>query len=165
MEEIWKDIPNFEGMYQVSNLGMVKSLERTKFNCYSQIKVNERILTCNVHRCGYLWIGLSKDNKRTRFYVHRLVMYVFTGKSDLQVDHINGDKKDNRLINLRYVTNRENCTNYHKNKNTFKGYSYDKRKGKYVAQIYHNKKHKFLGHFNTPEEAKTAYLNFLNTIL
>lgn len=162
--EIWKDIPNYEGRYQVSNLGNVKSLSRKKFNGYSMIDVKEKILTLNNHRDGYLCINLSANNKRKHFFIHRLVMLAFNGESDLQVDHINGNKKDNTLLNLQYVTNRENCTLHQINKGAFKGFSFDKRRNKYVAQIYHNKKHIFLGYFNNSELAKQAYFKYLNTI-
>jgi|688.fasta_scaffold437776_2 hypothetical protein len=162
--EIWKDIPNYEGKYQVNNFGAVKSLARKKFNGYAMIDVSEKILTLNNHRDGYLWINLSANNKRKHFFIHRLVMLAFIGESKLQVDHINGNKKDNNLSNLQYVTNRENCTLYQISKGNFKGYSYDKKRNKYVSQIYHNKKHIFLGYYDNSELAQQAYLKYLTTI-
>jgi hypothetical protein len=163
--EIWKDIPNYEGVYQVSNCGNVKSLARKRHNQYSCFNVDESILTQNTHRCGYLWVGLSREGKRKSFYVHRLVMLAFDKHSNLQVDHKDGNKQNNNLENLRYVSNRENCISHHKKANTFKGYTFDKRKNKYAAQIYHNKKHIFLGYFDNPEQALQAYQNKLQTII
>ena len=97
-KEIWKDIPNYEGMYQVSNLGRVKSLKRGK----------QHFLKCWEHCSGYIHVGLSINFKRKTFKVHRLVMLAFVGESDLQVNHKNGIKADNRLENLEYCTRSEN---------------------------------------------------------
>jgi len=160
-QEIWKDIPNYEGIYQVSNLGNVKRLPGKKFNRFAFIELPQQQMCLNLHRCGYYKLSLSKDGIRKVHFVHRLVMQAFCGLSNLQVDHINGIKTDNRLENLRYVSNRENCTHHHIMKKTFKGYSFDKRKNKYFAQIWHNNKHRFLGYFNTPELAKQTYLNYI----
>ena len=162
--EIWKDIPNYEGMYQVSNFGNVKSLARKKLIGNRLIDVDEKILIPIEHRCGYYWVNLSIKNKRKCFYIHRLVMLCFIGESKLQVDHINGNKKDNNIENLRYLTNRENCTAHQIKKQNFKGFTFDKRRNKYIAQIYHNRKHIFLGYYNDSESAKQAYFKYLNTI-
>ena len=96
-KEIWKDIPNYEGMYQVSNLGRVKSLKFGK----------ERILKGSSAR-EYRLISLCKDQSTKLRYVHRIVMLAFVGKSDLEVNHKNGIKTDNRLENLEYCTRSEN---------------------------------------------------------
>lgn len=109
MEEIWKDIPNYEGLYQVSNLGRVKSLSRfrkCKNNGLALFK--ERVMKNRTDKKGYSIINLSKDSKKTTKKVHRLVILAFKGYSKLQVNHINGDKSDNRLENLEYCTNAEN---------------------------------------------------------
>lgn len=97
-EEIWKDIPNYEGLYQVSNLGRVKSFKRGK----------EKILKPRLDRVGYYHVGLCEGGERKSNLVHRLVMLAFVGESDLQVNHKNGAKSDNRLENLEYCTSSEN---------------------------------------------------------
>lgn len=97
-KEIWKDIPNYEGLYQISNLGNVKSLKFGK----------ERILKPRYEGGGYVQVGLHKEGGGKNFKVHRLVMLAFVSESDLHVNHINGIKSDNRLENLEYCTRSEN---------------------------------------------------------
>lgn len=98
MIEIFKPIPGYEGIYEVSNLGRLKSQKWGK----------ERILSPGVNGNGYSMADLRKDGVRKCIDVHRLVMLAFVGESDLQVNHINGIKTDNRLKNLEYCTASEN---------------------------------------------------------
>lgn len=102
IEEIWKDILGYEGLYQVSNLGRVKSFPRPG-------NWKERILNPIINK-GYLHVGLRKDGKEKRFRVHRLVVEAFLGKipDGFVVNHINEIKSDNRLENLEIVTQKEN---------------------------------------------------------
>lgn len=98
MIEQWKDIIGYEGHYQVSNFGRVKSLKGGI----------EKILKDPVGSRGYRKVSLIKNGKTKTPVVHRLVMISFIGKSDLICNHINADKTDNRLENLEYCTHREN---------------------------------------------------------
>lgn len=98
MKEIFKPIPGYEHGYEVSNLGRVKSLKRGK----------EKLLKPGLISGGYYHVILFKDGKGKTHKVHRLVMLAFIGESDLDVNHINGIKTDNRLENLEYCTASEN---------------------------------------------------------
>ena len=105
MEEIWKDIKEYEGLYQVSNLGRVKSFPRngTQVNAI-------KILTLKLHHTGYYRVTLSKNNKRIDKLVHRLVAETFIPNPNRkpQVNHKDGDKLNNRVDNLEWNTCLEN---------------------------------------------------------
>jgi len=104
-EEVWKDIPNYEGLYQVSNLGRVKSLPRKTNNQYC----NGLIMKAH-NSYGYLKLQLKKNNNYKWFFIHRLVAQAFLNNySDaLQVNHKNGIKNDNKVENLEMVTASQN---------------------------------------------------------
>ena len=105
--EIWKDIEGYEGLYQVSNMGRVKSLN------YSGCKGKERIMKQNFSDKGYLKISLKKNRKIKTFKTHRLVGIAFIPnvENKPEIDHINTIKTDNRVENLRFVTRKENNNN------------------------------------------------------
>ena len=98
--EEWRDIKGFESLYEVSNLGRVKSL---KFG-------RERILKPGKDARGYLQVILCKDGKVKKFYVHRLVANTFIpNPNNLEtVNHINEIKTDNRVSNLEWMNNKDN---------------------------------------------------------
>ena len=106
LKEIWKDIEGYEGLYQVSNMGRVKSLGNNKTR-------KEKILKNSKGSIGYLQVGLYKEGKVKYFRVHQLVASAFIPNPDNlpQVNHRNEDKTDNRVENLEWC-NRSYNTNY-----------------------------------------------------
>lgn len=100
--EIWKIIENYPD-YMVSNMGRVKS-------CKNGI---ENILKPRIHSNGYLRVNLSMNNKSKDFYIHRLVCSAFIPNTDNKpcIDHINTNRTDNRVENLKWVTRSENMNN------------------------------------------------------
>ena len=118
IEEVWKDINEFEGYYQVSNLGSIKSLFR-----YVKVKngfrsVPEKILTPKIDKDGYLRVVLQKDVKSRHFAVHRFVADAFVEiPNNLpHFNHKNENKKDNRMENLEWCTEQYNCNYGNRNK-------------------------------------------------
>lgn len=98
--EIWRDIPGYEGRYQVSNFGRVISL------------FHQRILTPKRCGSGYQCISLSNSGVKKRFYIHRLVALCFLTKPKVganEVNHKDFDRSNNRISNLEWVTREENC--------------------------------------------------------
>ena len=119
--EIWKDIPDYEGLYQVSNFGRVKSLYFGK----------ERILKLSINKYKYLTVILHKNKKQKSFTVHRLVCLAFTpNPNNLPcINHKDENKQNNCVDNLEWCTNKYN-SNYG---NCRKKIS-DKMKGKYKRE-------------------------------
>ena len=114
MEEIWKDISGYEGLYQVSNLGRIKSLERDYIAANGSVRhIYEHYLKQAVTKKGYLRVTLLNNGQRCTKQVHRLVAEAFleNPENKPQVDHISGNKQLNIVSNLRWTTNKENCSN------------------------------------------------------
>ena len=113
--EIWKDIPNYEGCYQVSNMGRAKSLDRITGAKAGKVKrIKSHILKQSVIKGRkYLGINPSYNNVSTRIYLHRIVALLFVDNPEDKkcVDHINTITFDNRAENLRWVTYSENNLN------------------------------------------------------
>lgn len=110
MREVWKDIPGFEGKYQVSNLGRVKSLARIRWKRGFAYQYPERILKPIYNPNGYAKVSLHYEGRATQVSIHRLVADVFIPNPEekAQVNHKNGDRADNRAENLEWMTPLEN---------------------------------------------------------
>ena len=111
MEEIWKDIPGYEGLYQVSNLGRVKSLPRVVLRRMKNGKVHprrihEKLLVPARQYRGHQQVCLCKEGIENHQFVHRLVLLAFVGPcpEGMEVCHNDSDPTNNRLDNLRYDT-------------------------------------------------------------
>lgn len=107
----WKAIPGYEGYYEVSDTGMVRSLDRTitgPGGFPKRLKGKE--LAAPIHRTGYRRVNLAKEGKQGTYCVHQLVMLAFVGPKPYGYDtcHADGNPANNNLSNLRYDTKREN---------------------------------------------------------
>jgi|3_EtaG_2_1085321.scaffolds.fasta_scaffold122988_2 hypothetical protein len=153
MTEEWKDIEGYDGDYQVSSLGRVRSLKFGK----------SRILKGRTDYDGYLILVLCKNGSRRSLRIGRLVAQAFLPDwdEDLQVDHINGVKTEDHVENLRMVTNVENNRSF-KTKaqgctSQFRGVYWRKDRKKWQAIITLAGKQKHLGYFVDEVEAAKAW--------
>lgn len=108
--EEWKDIPKFEGLYQASNLGKIKSLPKLINNRFKDISKAEKILKPSKAKNGYLRVVLVKNGTKKYMSVHRLIAITFLPNyfGLEQVNHKNKNKEDNRIENLEWCTNKYN---------------------------------------------------------
>ena len=122
--EVWKDIVGYEGLYQVSNLGRMKVLKHPVNRGFCKCFTKESIIKPRIKDNGYLFVCLSKGTTKSmkNRYIHRLVAEAFipNNQNKPQVDHIDGDKKNNIVENLIWATQEENinniCTKYRSKK-------------------------------------------------
>jgi hypothetical protein len=170
MEEIWKDIPEYEGLYQVSNLGRVKSLPKEWVTGFGGVRNhNGKILKAAKNIGGHLNVSLHKDSISKAFFVHQLVAIAFLGHKpnrwELVIDHINDNPSDNRLENLQIVTNRFNsCKTQGKYSSKFKGVCWHKTHKKWQSNIKINGRKKYLGLFDCELKAHQAYQNAMKNL-
>lgn len=116
MEETWKNIDGHEGRYQVSNLGRVKTLERTVSFGRSYRVIKEKVLTPSIGTTGYFEIKPCKEGRHETRKIHRLVANAFIDNiyNKPQVNHIDGNKLNNKVENLEWVTKSENAIHAYK---------------------------------------------------
>lgn len=131
--EIWKEIPGYKGLYEVSNYGQIKSIERLE-KCGNKTRIRKaRILKQSLRR-GYLFVSLCKNGRKENVVIHRIVSLLFIPNPNnmSEVDHIDGNKINNKVSNLRWVTAKQNSNNL-KAPNTYIGKKLNKG-GKAVLQ-------------------------------
>lgn len=168
-DEEWRGVEGYEGFYEVSSFGRVRSLERIiEKKDGTKQPVKPRVLsqykTGKTENPKYYGVQLTRNGKSRSKYVHRLVARAFLGErpDGLVTNHINGDSFCNLSSNLEYITNRENV-NHGKN-NQYAGVSYYRKTNKWRASILVGGKNISLGLHDTPEEAHQAYLNKLEEL-
>lgn len=147
-KEIWKDIQGYEGLYQISNLGKVKSLN------YNRTK-KERILIPVKTHDGYLIVSLYKNCIHKNFLIHRLVAQTFIENPDnlLEVNHIDEDKTNNRADNLEWCSHEYNINFGTRNERIFKTLKLRNYKNAQKEVIQFTKDGKFVNEFPSIHEA------------
>lgn len=108
--EIWRDVKDYEGLYQVSNYGRVKSLEKERWNRFAYISIPNHILKARIDKKGYISYILYKNGIKKSYKGHRLTINAFVNNinNKPQINHIDGNKLNNKLNNLEYNTQTEN---------------------------------------------------------
>ncbi len=169
MEEIWKDIPNYEGYYQASNLGNIRTCERI-IKC-SNGKINKyKSKNRKPSLSEYRMIALSKNGNLKMYKISRIIANLFVkGQSGIRniVNHKDGNKHNDISENLEWCTNSENIihsfdNNLSKSKNKIRGVFFEKRRNKWTATLYRNNKNIFIGRYLTEQEAINQYNKKLN---
>jgi len=173
-EEIWKDVVGFEGYYQISNMGRIKSLSRILLNGRGSFRSREKIMIACIDGSGYFQCMMRKDGIAKSMKSHKQVAISFLGHNPsvdgLVVDHINGNISDNRLVNLRLVTHRENVSVcFRKNQDGFTskfvGVHWNKDNNNWRSDITVNCKCIKLGSFLNEVDASNRYKDALEHVL
>lgn len=153
-KEIWKDIIGYENIYQVSNLGNIKSLDRiVKYSNGKIYKYKGKLRNPSISE--YRLIALSKNNKVSMVKISRLVAIHFIKKDNKRniVNHKDHNKLNDCVDNLEWVNHSENSLHSSNRHNKLRGIFYDKKRERWASYIYRNNKNIFVGRFHTKEEA------------
>lgn len=165
-EEIWKDVPEYEGYYRVSNMGNIISLNRTIIHSNGRVQLIKERSIGAVRANGYRYVTLSKNNVQKCTTIAQIVAVTFLShKPDghtLVVDHINGNRTDDRACNLRIVTNRDNNSYCYRSdrdslSSKFTGVYWSKHAKKWTARIKYKGINYHLGSFTSEIHAADCY--------
>lgn len=160
--EEWRDIKGFEGLYQISSHGRVRSLARTIKRRNRIAQIQTRILRQYKNKFEYWNVDLKNDKIINKCRIHRLVAKTFIPNPlNLQfVDHIDRNKHNNHISNLRWCSKSQNQQNVAKTLNkssTYKGVYYNMSRNRYHTNIRINDKQSFIGSYDNEVEAAEAY--------
>lgn len=174
VKEVWRDIPGYEGYYQASNLGRVRSLDRTILTTNGQERFYKgKIKKGSVNNKGYTQYSLNINGIGRNFMRSQIISMTFLGHEPnghkLVVDHIDGDISDDRVENLRIVTQRANTSTCFRSdedslSSEYAGVYWNKNTSKWMARIYHEGVRLYLGLYNTEVEASNSYQSALSKI-
>lgn len=150
MEEIWKDIKGYEGYYQVSNMGNVKSLERTVTKSDGVVQIRkERIMSKRESTDGYYIAKLNVNNNSKSIAIHRLVAQHFIPNPDNlpEVNHIDTNRKNNRVDNLEWCTHKDNVR-YSADKGHYRNNKFGSNNGRARRVSLYNSNHQLIDSFD-----------------
>jgi len=161
MIEKWVSIKGYEGIYDISNKGRVKSLRRITVRKNGvNLSVREKIIKGSVNSLNYNTIELKKNGNRKFFLLHRLIYQAFIGEliKGMVIDHKDYDTLNNSPKNLQQITHRENLSKdqFRHNRSSNK-IGVCKKGNKFESQIHIDGEEKYLGRFISEEEAAQAY--------
>lgn len=165
-DEEWRDVADYEGIYQVSNLGRVRTFRRKSGFVGFELSDEPRPMSLIPHGNGYLYVSLRKGDKRKNYYVHRLVARAFIGEipDGYVVNHLDYNRSNNSADNLEIVTQRENVEHSKWKtqlpRRSRENYYICDRGHKYEVYV----KLKYLGSFKTLDEARAARDEYISRI-
>lgn len=161
MQEIWKDIKDYEGRYRISSFGNAKTI----------IKGNDLVLKSYVANSGYLFIRPFKDKKFHNLYIHSMVAMTFLNhvpnKGVIAIDHIDNNRLNNHVNNLQIISVRENISKTPHKKNyssKYTGVCLNKSSNTWLSRILINGQRKYLGQFKNEYDAHLAYQKALSEL-
>lgn len=169
MNKFWQPIKNYEGLYEISQSGEVRSLDRIVLKGKYQVpsKISGCVLKPSKNKAGYLSVNLSKEGIIKSFDVHYLMAETFMNHKrsglEIVIDHIDNNKNNNRLSNLQLISHRYNNQKDKINKTGFLGIK-KTNCNRYESKLRINTKMVHLGNFNTPEKASEIYLKACNNV-
>ncbi len=165
--ETYRDVVGYEGLYQVSDKGNVKSLDRSVYRKGMVRRIKGKNLKPSPIGSGYLMVQICKEGTKKSCLVHSLVAQAFLNHIPngwkTVVDHIDNDKFNNNLSNLQLISQRENASKDKGGSSKYTGVYWCKRSNKWLAQLKINNKSKHLGYFTNELEAHNAYQLKLKT--
>lgn len=172
IQEIWKDIPNYEGFYQVSSLGRVRSLDRI-VECKNGVfkKMKGKLLVNSIDCTGYYTVKISSNEiLRKTFKVHQLVAITFFNHKPngyvTVVNHIDFNTLNNNINNLELISQRENTNRKHfKSTSKYTGVHWNKKSNKWRSSIYIKGLVRNLGDYDNEVDAYNAYKKSLKNII
>lgn len=144
---IWKQLIDYTN-YEISNTTLVRNIK------------TQKIIKPIIANDGYIHIRLTKDKKRKHFLLHRLVAFYYIDNPNnyKYVDHIDRDKQNNSISNLRWINMRDNLLNKNiKKTSIYSGVSYDKSTNKWTAELMEKRKRYKIGRFKNEIDAAKAY--------
>lgn len=166
--EIWVDVPSCYG-YQVSNIGNIRSIDRVVQDKNGwEKKIKGRTLHPTINKRGYFSANISMNGKRVGIEIHRLVAMGFLGHvpngSIIVVDHIDKNPLNNRVENLRLVTQRDNINRTVRGKSKYPGVQWVSQIRKWRVMVRNGNTRTYVGSFSDEYSAYMAYLNKLNEL-
>lgn len=151
----WKDVKGYEGLYQVSENGEVRSMDRMQKGRYGQVLHHGSVLWQGRNKDGYHIVTFNVDKKKVVKKVHRLVYEAFVGElvDGFVIDHIDNNKDNNAVSNLQQVTNRVNTT---KDRHSDLPPCIFHNRNRYAVSVFYGGHSKYIGVFDTIDEAIEA---------
>lgn len=166
MKEEWRPVVGYEGLYEVSDIGRIKALE--KLDSLGRKRKSKLIKISDIghRRRKYLGFKACRNGENKNIRVHQAVAQAFIGPKPkgMVVDHIDNNSKNNKVCNLQYITPRENLSKDRSGSSIYTGVAWEERRKKWCAKIRFDGKQHHLGYFDCEKKARDAYLNKLEEI-